>query len=293
MVICQLLLSNSRLSYRELAHKLNLSVTAVHTRIRSMVELGVIRRFSAKVSIAALKAINVLIFGVSEVALLRGLNEKLEEHGSIYWLAIGGGSFLYIGAYLKSIGELEPLVNYVKQVAGILDPTVGITSSPTPSDAYGSTETTLHELDYQIIRSLKDDSRKATSDIAEELGVSAKTVRRRLNRMMQLGLVDLSIEWYPDASNDIMTVFHFHTSSAVGKNKVGSITQKYWPNVIFYWGLSNVPNFYLAFVWTNTMKELKSLHEKFEHEPGILSVSPNILYTGYIFQTWIDRIVQK
>ncbi|MCW4046507.1 MAG: winged helix-turn-helix transcriptional regulator [Candidatus Bathyarchaeota archaeon] len=40
IVLCQLLLSNSRLSYSELAETLNLSVTAVHKRIQDLTESG-------------------------------------------------------------------------------------------------------------------------------------------------------------------------------------------------------------------------------------------------------------
>lgn len=293
VTLCQLLLTNSRLSYRELAHKLNLSVTAVHARIQSLVELGVIRRFTAKVSIGALKAVHVIIFGASVKTPLHDLNGEIAKHGSIYWLAIGGGNFLYIGAYLKSITELESLVDYVKKTAGLLELTVGLTSWVYPINVNKVTDTTLQDLDYQIIRSLSDNSRKATSDVAEELGVSTKTVRRRLLRMMRLGLIELSIEWYPDASNDIMTVFHFHLKSESDKGVLGGILQKFLPNVIFYWGFSNIPNSYIAFVWTNTMKELKSVRERFEHEAAVQSVSPNILYTGYIFKTWVDRLVKK
>ncbi len=198
-----------------------------------------------------------------------------------------------MGAYLKNITELGSLVDYVKGTAGIIEPTVGITSFASPINAYSTTNATLYDLDYQIIRSLEDNSRKATSDVAEELGVSAKTVRRRLLRMMKLGLVELSIEWYPDVSNDIMTIFHFHLKSGTDKNAIGEILNKFWPNMIFYWGFSNIPNSFLAFVWTNTMKELKSIREGFEQEATVQSVSANILYTGYIFKTWINRLVEK
>ncbi|MBO3841292.1 MAG: hypothetical protein FGF48_02615 [Candidatus Brockarchaeota archaeon] len=43
-------MSNSRLSYCELANRLNLFVVAVHSLIQSLVEQGVIRRFSARIS---------------------------------------------------------------------------------------------------------------------------------------------------------------------------------------------------------------------------------------------------
>jgi DNA-binding Lrp family transcriptional regulator len=56
VILCQLLLANSRLSYRELAEKLDLSVTAIHNRIQSLVEMGIIRKFTAKPSIYAQNA---------------------------------------------------------------------------------------------------------------------------------------------------------------------------------------------------------------------------------------------
>jgi len=46
IILCQMLLGNSRLSYSELADTLNLSVTAVHKRIQDLVESGVIRKFT-------------------------------------------------------------------------------------------------------------------------------------------------------------------------------------------------------------------------------------------------------
>ncbi|MGA3112540.1 MAG: winged helix-turn-helix transcriptional regulator, partial [Candidatus Bathyarchaeia archaeon] len=150
MILCQLLLANSRLSYRELGEKLNLSVTAVHNRIQSLIQLGIIRKFTAKLSFVAKNGIPVLIFGTSKAVSIRDLNPKLEKNGSIYWLALGGGNVLYIGAYLKNIAELEGLVRFVKEAAQTPEPTVGITVSPVPASMQFNfdPETKLCELDY-------------------------------------------------------------------------------------------------------------------------------------------------
>jgi len=292
VILCQLLLMNSRLSYRRLADMLNLSVAAVHSRIQSLIDAGVIRKFTAKISFAALKAVHVILFGASKYGLVRDLNVKMANHGSIYWLAIGGGNMLYIGAYLKSIDELGSLVNYVKEAAGVIEPTVGIPYFPFPKPVVaGSCNMTLYDLDYKIIRALKDNSRRTISEVADELGVSAKTIRRRLSRMIRLGLIELSIEWYPDASNDIITIFHIHLKPEADKNVMDGIFKKYTPYIMFYWGFSNIPNFYVAFAWTSTMKELQTLRESLENESVIRSLSPNILYTGYIFKTWRDQLL--
>lgn len=291
VILCQLLLANSRLSYRKLAEKLDLSVTAIHNRIQSLIELGIIRKFTAKPSIYAQNAIHIFIYGNSKTNSIRDLNPKLQKHGSIYWLAVGGGNFLYIGAYLKNIAELEPLVRFVKEKAEMPEPTVGITFSPVPPFLRNvKVDSKLCELDYKIIRSLKDDSRKATSVIAEELGVSAKTVSRRLTRMINNYLIELSIEWYPDASNDIISAFHIHLKPDANPNTPDVIIQKYYPNTLFYWGFSNIPNAYIFFVWTPTSKELKDIRDKIEQEPAVQSVAPNIIYTGYVLKSWRDEI---
>jgi DNA-binding Lrp family transcriptional regulator len=184
LIMCQLLLNDSRISYRELAEKLGLSVTAVHNRIQALIDMGVIRKFTAGLSVPAQGAIHIFIYGASKTTAIPSLKCKLEKHGSIYWLAVAGGSILYIGAFLRHISELDGLVRFVRENAEISEPTVAITASPIPLGLRNlKLQTKLCDLDYRIIRSMKDNSRKPIADISAELGVAAKTVRRRLNYM--------------------------------------------------------------------------------------------------------------
>jgi DNA-binding Lrp family transcriptional regulator len=296
LILCQLLLANSRLPYRELAEKLDLSVTAVHNRIQSLIDVGIIRKFTSSVSAFAQNAIHVFIFGTSKTTSIQNLKAKLEAQGSIYWLAVAGGNVLYIGAYINHIAELDSLTRYVKEVAEIPEPTVGLTGSPMPAfmkNVHFNPKTTLCELDHKIILSLKDDSRKPTSVVAEELGVSTKTVRRRLTRMINNFAIQFSIEWYPDASNDILTIFHVNLKDEANPNAANLILQKHYPNTLFYWSFANIPNKYVFMVWTPNTKELKEIRESIEAGQSVQSVAPNIIYTGYIFQTWRDKINAK
>jgi DNA-binding Lrp family transcriptional regulator len=291
VILCQLLLGNSRLSYRELADKLNLSVTAVHNRIQALIDIGIIRKFTARVSMFAQNAIHLLIFGYTRTNSIISLKQKLEKNKCVYWLAVGGGNFLYVGVYLHNIGEMDDVVRFVKETAQMPEPTVGLTSSPLPFVQKNvKFETKLCELDFKIIRSLKDDSRKATSVIADELGISAKTVSRRLSRMQNNFLIELSIDWYPDASNDIMSIFHMQLKSDANPNAANLILQKYYPNTLFYWSLTNLPNNYIFMVWTPTSKDLKTTRENIEQETAISSVTPNVIFAGYIFDSWRNQI---
>jgi Lrp/AsnC family leucine-responsive transcriptional regulator len=296
MSLIMLLSANSRLSYAELAEKLNLSVNAIHKRIQLLIETGVIRKFTAKVSLHSLTAIVVFVSGTSQLGSFQDLPAKLQAYGSIYWLAEGGGKFLYIGAYLRNLSELVGLIELVKKEAGLPEPMVRIlaTAPLQVTSNLKLTDLTLCDLDYKIIRSLKDDSRKAVSDVATEVGVSAKTVRRRLIRMTKNNLIELGLEWYPDKSNDIITLLDLHLKPDADLGIVPyQILRKYAPNTLFYWCFVNVPSVITYTVWTNSMNELHSLREKLEKEPVVASIVPNILYTGYIFNTWRDQLVEK
>jgi DNA-binding Lrp family transcriptional regulator len=294
LVLSMLLLQNSRLSYRELADRLGLSVNAVHKRIRTLVEQGVIRAFTAKISIDMLKAVPLVVFGRSEAQSFEAA-EKLREHGFTYWLGVAGGNYLYLGVYLRNIAELESYVDFIRKEAKMPDPTVGIEPDVSAFQSPpASREATLYPLDYQIIYALHKNSRKLISKVAEELGVSARTVRRRLSRLIREGLIELSIEWYPDASNDVMTIFHLQLKASADKNKaVSLLMEKYSPYTIFFWSFSNLPNQLVGVVWTNTMKQLRDIQRSIRSEGIFESVIPNILYTGYIFDTWRDKLVQE
>ena len=288
IILIQLLLQNSRLPYRELAEKLDLSVNAVHKRIRELIESGIIRAFTAKINLSVFEhAVHVLVWGRSETRSVDETLEKLGKNGSIYWVSAAGGNILYVGGYLRNLSELETFVADAKKEAQMSEPAVGIIHS-----GKQARDTSLDPLDYQIIYTLRENSRKRVSEVAEELGVSAKTVRRRLSRMICEGLIELSMLWYPDVSNDIFTVFHLHLEASADKSKVGPLLiKKYSPSVLFLMSFSNLPNLLLCVVWTNTMKELRKMQESFKGEDFVEDIVPNVLYHGRIFDTWRDELV--
>ncbi|MFB0557901.1 MAG: AsnC family transcriptional regulator, partial [Candidatus Bathyarchaeia archaeon] len=169
LILSKLLIFNSRTPYRALADTLGLSVNAVHKRIQSMVEERVIRGFTTKVSLSSLGAFHVLIHGRSEADSTYTIMEGLGNHESIYWITLAGGNYVYVGAHLRGIQELPGLVEFVWEAGRMPDATVGIIH-----EDFSGKGRPLYELfqplDWEIIRSLSYNSRKASSSIAEEVG---------------------------------------------------------------------------------------------------------------------------
>jgi DNA-binding Lrp family transcriptional regulator len=288
--LCIFLMSNSRTPYHELAEKLGLSINAVHKRIGAMIDSGMIRAFTARPSLNSLGAISVWVYGRSEAVRPQDVHLRLGGDDRTYWVANSGGGFVYVGGYLRSLSELDDYVAFVKTEGEISEPSVGIL----PQMASPPRKEELQQLDYQILASLRKDSRKPASEVATEVKASAKTVHRRLERMIEKGLVDLGMDWYPDASNDIVSLCHIEISQHTDKTEVlEAVEQKFGQNVLVPVLFSNVPNSVVLFMWTNTMKQMDDLREGVGRVGGVKSVTLNVLQIGYMFDTWRDKLILR
>lgn len=288
IALCLFLMSNSRTPYHELASKLGLSINAVHKRIKAMIEAGIIRTFTARESLVSLKAISVWVFGRSEAAHPNEIHTRLKSNDSTYWVANSGGGYIYVSGYLRNLSELDSYVAFVKKEGEIGEPTVGVI----PQLTGRFPDETLRPLDCQILASLHKNARKPVTDVASEIRASAKTVHRRLERMVEKGLVDLSIDWYPDASNDIVSICHISLAKNADRAKVvSSLKQRLSQNILIEVLFSNLPNLTTLFLWTNSMRQMDDLRESLGKEEGVESVVLNVLQIGYMFDTWRDKLL--
>ena len=287
--ISLMLLRNSRTPYRALAKALNLSVNAVHRRVQDMQDAGIIRGFTARPSLGAAGAMQVYIFGTSRAEPLRDVPAKLSSKDSIFWVGQAGGGYLYVGAYLKNGDELSKLTEFIKETAEMPSPRIGVISGP---ETYSPPKREMDTLDWQIIDRLREDSRRSIADVAAEVSTATRTMRRRLKWMVDEEQIELTTRWYPDASDDIISIFHVKRAPTDMRG-LYELCRRFSPNLLFPIPLMNVPEETLFFSWTRTMKELKDLRGKIEAEPDVTSVSMNILYTGDIYPTWIDELPKR
>ena len=286
--LCLFLMTNSRTPYHELAARLGLSINAVHKRIGAMASMGIIRAFTAHPSLTSLGAISVWVYGRSEAAHPSDLRLRLGADDRTYWVANSGGGYVYVGGYLRDISELDGYVEFVKRESQMIYPTVGIV----PSTGAHTQKESLKPLDYQILTSVRKDSRKPATDIAAEVNASAKTIHRRLEWMLEKGLVEFTIDWYPDASNDIVALCHVEAAAGYDRaNVLEGLKGGFGQNILVWVPFSNLPNQIVLFVWTNSMKQMEDLRASIAGAEGVGSVMLNVLQIGYMFDTWRDGLV--
>ncbi len=288
LIIIRKLLENSRLTFRELAEISSMSVSSIHKRIQNLIDDGTINAFIVRPTMISLKGLWLLASGSSSAKSMDLVSQELGNHESIYIVSIASGKYLYIGAYLRNISELQEFTSLLIMASQISDPTIGIINIP-----YITTPETLSSVDFKILKTLNRDSRKSLTEIGEDVGISAKTVRRRLDRMIENNLAFFTIEWTPKSENNFVTIFHIYLNDGTDINStIQHIYQKYAQNVVYCLTYSNIPNYITMHTWAKTSIDTQKIQEELQTE-GFKDVIPRIILYGNYYDCWVDQLLRS
>ena len=288
LFIIKRLFENSRLTYRELAELTAMSVSTIHKRIKSLESEKIINSYIARPSAIALKSLWIIIFGTSKAKSMDAVSKELGQHENIEFIAIAGGKFLYVSAFLKDISELQELSSFVSTKAQITEPTIGIVDVP-----YITTPEPLTTIDYKILKTLNRDARKPITDIADEVGLSTKTVKKRLDRMINNKLAMFSIFYTPLYVNSFITVFHLFLKEGTDINSsIEYINKRYCENIAHIFSYSNIPNFITMTTWAETAQDTQRIQKELQSE-GFKDVIPHIYLSLNWYDCWVDKLLRS
>jgi DNA-binding Lrp family transcriptional regulator len=256
-----------------------------------LVDLKIIQGFKARLGYSNfLNVSNIVMFGIPNVKNQKELLRVLGENENIYNVTRASGSLFYIYAYIRNTSELDYLVSHVRKVGKISELTIGIDRNG-PSFSLKDTKK-LSDIDFFIIDSLKNNSRKKISDISNELDISTKTVSRRLDNLINNFLIQFQIDWYPDNSGQVISniILKLKSDLIVDDNElIKNLSKQYGSKILFTWSFSNLPNIKIVSVWTRTMKELQNIETSFISDIRYESVEVTVLIEGKMYPTWIDK----
>ncbi len=289
--ICRMLFMNSRLPYQEMAKKLGMSIPAVHKRLVNLVDLGIISAFTAEVDPIALGARMATVFGRSNLDDISSSVAALEKDDRTWMVLLGGNSELFVFAHLHRAEELAEYAELVIRSAGLTDVFQGLHSVRPGAARFiaDSEPNPPTPLELAIIRSLSDDARKRASDVAREVGTSARMVSRKLISMRKEGKVRFSIRWTPDYGKEIISLvdFRLRPEADIGES-ISALMAKYPDNVMFCSAFRENHSI-LATVWTETMRGVGALVSGISALIQAENATPHIIYSGHHFKTWKNR----
>jgi DNA-binding Lrp family transcriptional regulator len=293
-----LICANPRIRLRELAKSLGISTQAVHHRIQVLTEIGVIEGMTTGISIHYLHAVPLIIFGKSTTTSVKETLDRLGESEFSSLALVAGGNYLYVIGLLRDISELDGYTEFVKRVGKMPEPTVGIFGLDYPEyrlttdgGKRNRSYKELSPLDLKIIASLKDDARRTIEDIASDVGVSTKTVRRHLDDMISEGSLEFYVPWDPVAGENTLLMVHVNLRDDTDKVGIGRrLLSKYPLQIVFIRTFRNIPGFLWCVLSMEKPTEIRRILREISEDKDVLTVVPNFVYLERNYPTWRDKL---
>lgn len=207
--ISRALIIDSRISYDDMARELGMSIPAVHKRLKGLVESGVVQAFTAGVDIASLGGSSVMVFGHSPLSSAQEMVERLRADGRTWLVLVSGGGMVHCMAFLRKGEELDDYIDTLRCNLSMEDAQGQLHLLRPGGRKLDSKEVPAPSpLEIRILSAMKDDSRRRASEVAEVLGVSARTINHKLVSMRREGKVVFTIRWSPDYSKEAVALVH-------------------------------------------------------------------------------------
>lgn len=296
--LCQMLFANSRTSVRELADRLNLSIQATHRRMQHLKEGGVIHRCISFLSVEYLRTGRVYTSGRTDIDDYREVRRLLSENDMVYVVLAAGENFLNISFIPREMNDLDKISRYLRNTIRIQNPLISIESQVRFGDAVLNRKYTgppeLSPVDYRIVHALQGDSRKTVEDIARELNLSARTVKRHLDRMIGDGAIEFGLDWNPGYSTGITSLIMVKVKPGADLGRVrNQLNERFGGSIIFTTSFVNSLDILGCYSWSPTVMKQKELVGGIGHMEGVDYTLSSLLQDGWVQETWRDRMVRE
>ncbi len=293
-----LLFEDPRMPVREVARRLCISRQAAHHRLRSLEDKGVFSSMTAAITANYLGIVTVTIWGTSRAKPVEKALARLGESEFTWCVRVAGGNELIVVGGLRDISELDGYVEFVKWVADMPEPTVGIAcfGDGMNPEAYdggrrGQTYNELSLLDLKIIAALSDDVRKPVAEIAKVVGAPQRTVRRHLKDMIADGSIDFDQPFDIPPGEDTFTLLHLIIKGSADKVKVARRLTSIDPiHLIYFRSFSNLPGVLVGLISSDSMAQIRGIIDRIRADDDVVSVTPNLLYHERSFRTWGHKL---
>ncbi len=175
-----------RESYSNISRRLGVDEETIRTRVNRAKEHGFLP--------AWLMMLNPLLINCREAHLDLEVREeerkeeaisKIKKLEGLYYIDDFRGKEIMVGIYYKDNESLARKIEVIESICS--SPKLALWNSPFPKP-----DVQMSRLDWRIINAMKNDARMDLEEVAKSLGVSARTVQRRLTAMKDGRAVYLS-----------------------------------------------------------------------------------------------------
>ena len=286
--ILKLLLFDGQMSYEAIANKVKLTPYLVKKRVNNLVDLGVIMKFTTNLNFLMFQ--KSVCYTLAEVKQGTDQQELIERIGQLDEVSGGAISLqnkmqiihIYSDDY-EFKKNLEKLMQF-EEIQGIENFILLI-----PPDL-GFKNKRLIKTDWKIVNLIKDNCRKTDIEISNELGISNKTVKRRLSYLRENNIILFMIDLDTSAADFLsyLLIVKFQRIASESFNEVMKIVKNYF----YVWRVANQEAFIIT-VFINKLREIDEHVKEIEKIPHVKEVISFVPTKMFYFENWIDKLIQS
>lgn len=285
------------MSVRDLADRLEISVQATHRRMQNLKTTGVIRRYISFLSVEYLRTSRVYSSGRTQIEDYQELRRLLKDNDMVYVVLVASEDFVYISFIPREMNDLDAIVTFLKSKIRIPNPLISIESKVCFGDIILNRSYTgppeLTAVDYRIVHALQENSRKGIDEIAGELDLSARTVTRHLDRMIDDGAIEFGLDWDPAYSSGITSLIMVKAEPGTNLGKIrNKLNESLGGNIIFTTSFVNPLDILGCYSWTPTLKRRKELVDEISRIDGVEHTQSMLLQDGWVQETWRAQMLR-
>ncbi|KQM11794.1 hypothetical protein AOA80_06160 [Methanomassiliicoccales archaeon RumEn M1] len=282
VALCRLLVYNSRTPYSELAKALDTSVQNVHRRVQALMASGTLTNFNAAFSILAARGIWIMVHGRSLAPSSYKVLEELKKVPGMDMAMVATGKYMYLSGVVSDPNRMGDFVSSVTRTAQLSSPEVGVVQFPLPLPG---SEPVVYPMDVRIVHALSKDSRRLVTEVAEELEVAPRTVRRHIERLDREMLVHFSVELYLNRTSDLFTALHLTVEGGQDREKaaMAMIKQLALREIITY-NFGDRPEQFIMVFWSPSIGSLNEAIADLERSGVFEEVCPRLILDARYYE---------
>ncbi|MFX0123855.1 MAG: winged helix-turn-helix transcriptional regulator [Candidatus Hodarchaeota archaeon] len=290
--IIKILNSNGRMPFTTIAKRVKLSLNGVKKRIKKLEKEGVIKGYSCELSFGilgeetGLARINVS----SKIDRVQEVVNTIGNHKLIFTVGVGIGNKIIAVFTYKASSEVVELENWLKTITHVETVEIFLLLSRPINN-----RSEISPADYKIISELRNDGRMPLQILSKRTQISTRTLKKRLDRLSQEGLVYFSILLSPGSSEELI-IFTIFCTLKLKTNKIEffqNIMRIFTENFWVGWIVVEKPMVILSFFAPN-IKTIRNIEEELKQKLSDIQATDTITGgEGFHFQDWRADHIMK
>jgi len=287
--ILKMLSTNSRISDHRIAKRLQVTTNTVKNRIGKLKEEGVLLGFETHLSATSFNATHCwLAAELYENKPGEKIIKEIGEIEKVSFIMPTTENLMVISMDFFNSTDLDNTIQQLSRKKGITGIQTYIYSSH-PLHM----KIDMSPLDWKIVKSIRFNSRKSPSQIAEDCRVSTRTVNRRLKRLHDGGVIHYTIALNPMASKGTIVhgIFVEYDVGVPRDRVVKSITSSV-KNLFNHFIMVNSPTVMMIFFGTR-FSDIHGNELAIKAVEGVRSIKTYFCTKVYYFRDWRDKLIEK